>query len=228
LDLGLKEAAVLPSMTFIYSDISGNKITVSEIKTNKTGKSNDPAGNVSYSAVGNLENPAQDQILALYSNIAALSRGKMDPDDFIHYAAGDFLADVLRPFPHLSRRQVENCYATIAKDIYSGEGLFNYAKAARYLSHTGLSMIAAGLFTDKDSADATGTRKRPRDFFHDIVEREKDLVFKHAQHLTESVTSPPTFPPGHLHYCTFDDDGKPVVATEAQFYGKLVVVQSGQ
>ena len=177
LALGLRDAVVTPAVRFSYSAVAGNRISLHKfLLTDAEGKRVPEAGGPgsdegmavlsqghydasSSTAVGAIP----DRRSVIYNNLALLagyvkrlgsagagaSNGEAvpAPPDFAIFAEADYVGDVMKPWPGLTPRQVENTYAGIHKAIWDGERLA-MAPLTRFVTavapHAVLADAAAG------------------------------------------------------------------------------------
>ena len=84
--------------------------------------------------------PEEDGRAAKKSRILAPGNKKEDNEglSFSVYAEADFIKDVLKPWPDLTSRQVENTYLGITNEIYRGQQ-FNFEAYGKYITVVPLS-----------------------------------------------------------------------------------------
>ena len=142
LRLGLVEAIETPCMTVSYSSISKNKISLSAFlnvhKEIKELRDVNVAGGPGGERTGYEDSSAPrassymqgvDTRSVLFKNIEKLAEASVATDggepsiDFSVYAEGDFISQVMSPWPGLTPRQVENTYGSVFASVWSGGNL---------------------------------------------------------------------------------------------------------
>ena len=158
LPLGLLDAVVTPQLRFAYSAVEGKKISLSRF-LDSAATGNDGAETGAAPHVGSYGNAgdALESRTVIYKNIELLAQyaaaasaegggaagaAEGAPSaaiaaavpDFSVFAEGDFVGDVLKPWPSLTPRQVENTYAGIRASIFSAAGTtLNLGQLAKFV-----------------------------------------------------------------------------------------------
>lgn len=162
LALGLSDAVVTAAVRFSYSEVTGNRISlerflltdadgkmVREATGRDGGEDDDDGGDEGGHARGKYDAAADagspDRRSVIYDNLALLATytgrvaaaagagGDVPVPDFAVFAEADYVGDVMRPWPSLTPRQVENTYAGILESIWDGESL-SLGPLARYVT----------------------------------------------------------------------------------------------
>ena len=173
LALGLRDAVVTPAVRFSYSAVGGNRITLDAfLLTDAEGKRVPEAGDEdkvavlgrgSYDVASTTAGALPDRRSVIYSNLALLAgyvkhlggasasgaaAAAAPVPEFSIFAEADYVGDVLKPWPDLTPRQVENTYAGILATIWDGEKLA-FGPLARFVTvvapHAVLADVAAGV-----------------------------------------------------------------------------------
>jgi len=176
LALGLRDAVVTPSLRFSYSKITGNQIMLDKFiltdaedetvldKFILTDAEDETDGAGDSSSETDLQSIIYNSNLALLAGYAKhLSTAFADARDppcvpeFSIFAEANCVGDVLKPWPDLTLRQVENSYATdIFASIWNGKRLA-YAPLVRFVTtvvpHAVLADVAARVASSGSSLE---------------------------------------------------------------------------
>jgi len=193
LKLGMRDAIQLPSLALSYSKIQGNQIHLDQFLKLKREEKSEEKERVVSTRYGSLSD-LLDRRTVLYNNIkllTCLERSRIvsatskttETDDeknmFAVFAEGDFVTDVLKPWPDISARQVKNTYHAISEQIYSGEKL-DFAVYNQYVSVESLNELL------KHVADQATANDKPAS--HVCSERVNGIVKRQIDALSSLCT----------------------------------------
>ena len=180
LALGLRDAVVTPAVRFSYSAVAGNRITLDAfLLTDAEGKRVPEVavlGRGSYDVAATTAGALPDRRSIIYSNLALLAgyvkrlegatgsasgEASSPVPEFSIFAEADYVGDVLKPWPDLTPRQVENTYAGILAAIWDGERLA-FGPLARFVTvvapHAVLADVATGAASGAASLEVEAAR----------------------------------------------------------------------
>ena len=198
LKLGLRDAIQLPLFALSYSKIEGNQIHLDQVISIDTHE--EPSSDDSKQHYGSVED-LNDRRTVLYRNIqlmtsidrkqhvsitGASTEKKIDVEieenKFAVFAEGDFVMDVLKPWPDITSRQVKNTYHAISEQIYS-KGNLDFNCYNQYISVEPVNDFMRQLLGHIQSSDIS-IMQGCSESINNIVNRQIDTLSALCQELS--------------------------------------------